>query len=163
MTKVSIGHAAKKLGVARETLRRWEAAGEIAVDRTAGGRRRYDLETLKAIASRHTANARGITVAYARIDANQQECELSKQVNLLESFCSINDWKYQALRDKETGSNGDESAAHELIEMISSKRVTRLVFTHIDSIPNYPPGILSMCEKFEVEVVIINAHRKNQV
>ena len=45
--KVSIGKAAKELGVALETLRRWEAEGKIKVERTPGGHRRYDLASLR--------------------------------------------------------------------------------------------------------------------
>ena len=40
--KVSIGEAARELGVTPETLRRWEAQGKIEVERTPKGHRRYD-------------------------------------------------------------------------------------------------------------------------
>ncbi len=48
--KVSIGQAAKELGVSQETLRRWEAAGKIEVERTPNGHRRYDLAKLNGVA-----------------------------------------------------------------------------------------------------------------
>ena len=44
--RVSIGQAAKELGVSKETLRRWEATGKIEVERTPKGHRRYDLSKL---------------------------------------------------------------------------------------------------------------------
>ena len=50
--KVSIGQAAKELGVSQETLRRWEAVGKIEVERTPNGHRRYDLAKLHGIAPR---------------------------------------------------------------------------------------------------------------
>ncbi|MDA8363955.1 MAG: MerR family DNA-binding transcriptional regulator [Gammaproteobacteria bacterium] len=41
---VSIHEATEFLGVAAQTLRRWERAGKLLPDeRTPGGRRRYDL------------------------------------------------------------------------------------------------------------------------
>ena len=50
--KISIGQAAKELGVSQETLRRWEAAGKIEVERTPNGHRRYHLAKLHGIAPR---------------------------------------------------------------------------------------------------------------
>ena len=47
--KVSIGKAALELGVHQETLRRWEEAGKITVERTPKGHRRYDLAKLRGI------------------------------------------------------------------------------------------------------------------
>ena len=45
---VPIQDAADALGVTAQTLRRWEREGRLIPDeRTAGGRRRYDLARLK--------------------------------------------------------------------------------------------------------------------
>ena len=47
--KASIGKIAKELGVAKETLRRWEKNGLITSERTPKGHRRYDLSAIKGI------------------------------------------------------------------------------------------------------------------
>ncbi len=47
--KVSIKKAAQELGVHEATLRRWEAAGKIQVERTPKGHRRYLLSSLTII------------------------------------------------------------------------------------------------------------------
>lgn len=44
---LSIGEAAKYLGVSRDTLRRWEKRGKIKSYRTPGGRRKYTLYDLE--------------------------------------------------------------------------------------------------------------------
>lgn len=44
---LSIGEAAKYLGVSRDTLRRWEKRGKIKSYRTPGGRRRYTIYDLE--------------------------------------------------------------------------------------------------------------------
>jgi putative resolvase len=44
---VGIGEAAEALGVSTTTLRRWEAAGKLVAEHTAGGHRRYDLSKLR--------------------------------------------------------------------------------------------------------------------
>ncbi|MHA1821176.1 MAG: MerR family DNA-binding transcriptional regulator [Promethearchaeota archaeon] len=44
---VSIGYASNILGVCKKALRRRDKAGELVPMRTAGGYRRYSLESLK--------------------------------------------------------------------------------------------------------------------
>ena len=53
--KVSIGEAARELGVTPETLRRWEAQGKIEVEWTPKGHRLYDLAGLHHVAPRAAA------------------------------------------------------------------------------------------------------------
>ena len=55
--RVRISEAARMLGVSVDTLRRWEAAGKIEVERTPGGHRRYEVDQLKGIARNRPAVA----------------------------------------------------------------------------------------------------------
>jgi putative resolvase len=63
--KVTIKKAADELGVHQETLRRWEAAGKIKVERTAKGHRRYDLASLRGV--RPIMIHEQSTICYARV------------------------------------------------------------------------------------------------
>jgi excisionase family DNA binding protein len=45
---MSIGEAARVLGVAVDTLRRWEREGKIAATRTLGGQRRFTRSDVEA-------------------------------------------------------------------------------------------------------------------
>ena len=74
--KVGIGRAATELGVSRDTLRRSEASGKIAVERTPSGHRRYDLAQLRSLAPIQAQSNR-ITVAYARISSQGQKEDLT--------------------------------------------------------------------------------------
>src|SRR5258708_20839584 len=98
--KVSISKAAKEMGVAIETLRRWEAAGKIEVERTPRGHRRYALATLrvKGIRPRTVISSRA-TVCYARVSSHDQKSDLITQLALLESYCAANSWTYEVLQD----------------------------------------------------------------
>ena len=62
---VSIGEAAKALGVSITTLRRWEASGRLAAEYTAGGHRRYDLAKLKPELFRAAADTQRRTAGYS--------------------------------------------------------------------------------------------------
>jgi putative resolvase len=84
--KVSIGKAATFLGVSKDTLRRWEAAGKIKVERTARGHRRYDLGKMVGIQPAKLSNKP--TVGYARVSGHDQKKDLQRQVELLEAYCA---------------------------------------------------------------------------
>jgi len=100
---VPIGVAAQELGVHPMTLRRWEAEGRIDPPiRTQGGRRRYDLSKLRAIAP-HKAPSTRATIAYARVSTSGQKDDLVRQVALLESYCATNGWSYEIISDVGSG------------------------------------------------------------
>ena len=102
--KVRISEAARELGVHPETLRRWEKAGKIEVERTPTGLRRYDLAKLRGLAP-HKAPSTRTTLLYARVSSHDQKEGLARQVVLLESFAAANGWTYEVLQDLGSGLN----------------------------------------------------------
>jgi molybdopterin-binding protein len=55
MSHFSVGEAAQLLGVSPDTVRRWIDGGQLAADRTPGGRRRVDGRVLARFASERAA------------------------------------------------------------------------------------------------------------
>jgi predicted site-specific integrase-resolvase len=156
--KVSIGRAARELGVSRETLRRWESEGRIEVDRASNGRRRYDLTRLgKLTAHSNTSNTRQ-TIGYARVSSPEQWGSLGRQVSLLESYCTINGWAHQVIKDTGTGVDYRNTGLRELIARICDGEVGRLVVPNVERLPRLGMELLlAICEIFNTEVVILNA------
>ena len=158
--KVSIGKAAKELGVSRDTLRRWEAAGKIEVERTPNGHRRYDLMDLRGYAPRRTPSKR-TTLAYARVSSQEQKGDLVTQVALLESYCAANGWEYEVLEDLGSGLNYNKRGLRQLIKRICAGDIGRLVLTHKDRLLRFGSEIIfAICEEFNIEVTIINQSEK---
>ncbi|CEE60057.1 hypothetical protein XAC3218_1380013 [Xanthomonas citri pv. citri] len=75
---VGIGEAARALGVSITTLRRWEVAGRLSAEHTAGGHRRYDLAKLRPEMFRAEDEANRRTVAYARVSSHDQKDDLER-------------------------------------------------------------------------------------
>ena len=154
--KVSIGQAAKELGVNRVTLRRWEAAGKIQVERTPKGHRRYDLSQLYGVTPRPPLAGRP-TLAYARVSIHDQKEDLVRQVALLESFCAANGWTYEVMQDLGSGMNYQKKGLQQLLKRICSGQVGRLVLTHKDRLLRFGSELVfAICEAYHTEVVIIN-------
>jgi len=153
---MSIGQAARELGVSRETLRRWEAAGKIQVERTPAGHRRYNLTQLRGLVPRPPVASR-LTLAYARVSGHDQKSDLATQIAALESYCAANGWSYEVIEDLGSGLNYHKRGLQQLIKRICSGEIGRLVLTHKDRLLRFGSELVfALCEEFGVEVVIIN-------
>ncbi len=156
--KVSIKAAAQELGVREETLRRWEQAGKITAERTAGGHRRYNLASLRLMteSSRPKLGER-VTIGYARVSSQDQLPDLQRQVGLLELYCATKGWTCEIIQDRGSGLNYHKRGLRDLLGRICSGEVGRLVLTHHDRLLRFGAELVfALCEHFGTEVIIIN-------
>jgi excisionase family DNA binding protein len=157
--KISIGKAAKLLGVSKDTLRRWEKDGKIHSERTFKGHRRYEDTKISGF---KRADRSDVTLGYARVSSHDQKQDLQRQVELLESYCSAKGWTYEILQDLGSGLNYQKKGLKQIIKKICSKSIQRLVLTHKDRLLRFGSELIfSLCEQFGVEVVLINATENN--
>ncbi len=154
--KVGIGQAAAELGVSRDTLRRWEAAGKITVERIPSGHRRYDLSQLRGLVPHQTASDR-VTIAYARVSHQKQKQDLKQQVRQLDTFCSEHGWDFELIQDVGSGVNYRNSGLRKLIQRICDGNVARLVMTNRDRLLRFGVDLVfALCENFQTQVIIMN-------
>lgn len=154
--KASIGIAAKHLGVSQDTLRRWERAGKISVERTARGHRRFDLSKLFG-KNLESAKSKQRTIAYARVSSHDQKNDLDRQAQVLENFCSSNGWTYEIIEDLGSGLNFEKRGLKKLMQTICAGKMDRLVLTHKDRLLRFGSELVfALCEQMGVEVVIMN-------
>ena len=155
---VPIHEAAEALGVSAQTLRRWEREGRLLPDeRTAGGRRRYDLARLKPEKFRSQAEAVRKTVAYARVSSHDHKDDLERQKQVLELYCARQGWTFEVIADLGSGMNYHKKGLKKLLEAIIEGQVGRLVITHKDRLLRFGAELVfAICEAKNVEVVILN-------
>ena len=155
--KISIGKAAKLLGVSKDTLRRWEKEGKLVAQRTLKGHRRYSEGEITGLRKTNPLESK-ITLGYARVSSHDQKKDLIRQIELLESFSSANGWKSEIIQDLGSGLNYQKKGLKLLIKKICSRAIQRLVLTHRDRLLRLGSELIfSLCEQFGVEIVIINA------
>jgi excisionase family DNA binding protein len=155
---ISIGDAAKKLGVSVKTVRRWADAGKLRFERSPTGHRRFYLADIKRITPRDFNQLEErITINYARVSSNDQKEDLTRQRQLLEAFSSANGWQFETISDLGSGLDYNKKGLQKLLKRIMQGDVGRLVLTHKDRLLRFGSEIVfTMCEEFETEVVIIN-------
>jgi len=154
---VSIHEAAEFLGVAVQTLRRWEREGKlVAHERTPGGRRRYDLARLRP-EQFHAPDGERRTVAYARVSSHDQKDDLERQKQVLELYCARQGWTFEVVADLGSGMNYHKKGLKRLLDAIVEGRIGRLVLTHKDRLLRFGAELVfAICEAKGVEVVILN-------
>ena len=150
---LKIGEAAKLLGVAVSTMRKWEATGELMPARkTAGGTRYYDANQLLNLGDTDTP-----TVCYARVSSHDQKADLDRQHTMLEAYCAAKGWRSHIIRDLGSGMNYRKKGLHELLLMILRNQMRRLVITHKDRLLRFGSELVfALCELQQIEVVIIH-------
>ncbi|MDD1427085.1 IS607 family transposase [Dolichospermum sp. ST_sed2] len=155
---ISIGDAAKELGVSVKTVRRWADAGKLRFERSPSGHRRFFLTDIKRITPRDFNQLEDrITINYARVSSDDQKEDLSRQIKVLEAFSGSNGWQFETISDLGSGLNYNKKGLQKLLKRIMQGDVGRLVLTHKDRLLRFGSEIVfAMCEEFETEVVIIN-------
>ncbi|BAZ90005.1 DNA binding domain-containing protein [Raphidiopsis curvata NIES-932] len=155
---VSIGEAAKELGVSVKTIRRWSDSGKLRFERSPSGHRRYYLADIKRITPRDLDKLETrITINYARVSSYDQKEDLKRQVQMLEAFSTSNIWQFETIQDLGSGLNYKKKGLTKLLKRIMSGEIGRLVITHKDRLLRFGSELVfAMCEEFETEVVILN-------
>jgi predicted site-specific integrase-resolvase len=161
MTLVKTGKAAEVLGVTPKTLRAWEQSGELLPDRRSrGGVRYYDITKITGLSTGLGSNEGMLTIGYARVTAPGQEASLSRQEELLESFCAARGWRHEIVSDLADGSgsgSGPGAGLKQLLKLILYKRVRRLVVTHKDRLLRFGSELIfTLCELQNIEIVVLN-------
>ena len=161
---LTIGEAAKVLGVTTTTLRNWDKNGLLHPDEyTRGGNRRYKLESLKNINPDVRYKTDDLkTIAYARVSSHDQKEDLARQVAVLEAYCAKHGFEYEVIQDLGSGMNYYKKGLTKLLNLILDGHVKRLVLTHKDRLLRFGAELVfAICEAKEVEVIIINKGEEN--
>ena len=155
---ISIGDAAKELGVSVKTVRRWADSGKLRYERSPSGHRRFYLADIKRITPRDFNQLEDrVTINYARVSSHDQKEDLTRQVQVLEAFSSANGWQFETISDLGSGLNYNKTGLQKLLKRIMQGDVGRLVLTHKDRLLRFGSELVfAMCEEYETEVVIIN-------
>jgi len=154
---VSIGDAARALGVSITTLRRWEACGKLRAEHTAGGHRRYDLAKLRPEMFHAPRDVARRTLAYARVSSHEHMDDLDRQQHALQLYCVRQGWTFELITDFGSGLNCHKKGLTRLLNAIIEGQIGRLVLTHKDRLLRLGSELVfAICAARNVEVVILN-------
>lgn len=152
---ISIGEAAKIIGVSVVTMRRWEKTGKVKSNfRTFGNHRRYKTIDVLKISNKEER----VNIGYARVSSHDQKKDLERQVDFLDNHLKNNKIKnIKIISDLGSGLNFKKKGLNQLINLLLSSKVETLYLTHKDRLLRFGSELIfNIAKKFGTEIVIIN-------
>ena len=139
MILLSIGHAARRLGVSVVTLRRWESIGKLkCVLKTVGGHRRYAEHDINSLLTK----SKRINICYARVSSHDQKSDLETQVKFLEKHCADRSIQSQTIQDLGSGLNFKKKGLNRLISLILTQQVDTVYVSNKDRLLRFGSELL---------------------
>ena len=153
--KYTIGEAAKALGVTVQTVRDWDRAGKIKSERTEGGHRRYDESEILKISGKRPKDNK-LTAIYVRVSTPSRKNDLEMQKQVLSLYCASKGWENIVIEDIGSGLNYNKKGLLELIKLIETNQIERLVLNYKDRLLRFGSEIIfEMCKYHNVDVVVV--------
>ena len=155
----TVNQAAAELNVTPATIRNWARKGKIKTTRTPGGHRRINGDELNRLKGEQPTTNNRVTALYARVSKNTKPAQedLNRQTQVLELYAAAHGWEYIIIQDVGSGLNYDKPGLKELIKLIETNQIERLVINYKDRLLRFGAEIIfQICKYHDVEVVIIN-------
>lgn len=165
MVLMSIGKFAKELGVTPEHVRTMHRTGEVIPARISEkGTRYYSEEQLRELKNSRTPQREEKVVAYCRVSTKSQKDELEKQVENVKSYMYAKGYSFEVITDIGSGINYKNKGLQELIFLINSNRVTKVVILHKDRLVQFGFELIQLlCDLHDVNIEIIdNSEQSNE-
>lgn len=165
MVLMSIGKFARELGVTPEHVRTMHRTGEVIPARISEkGTRYYSEEQLRDLKNSRTPQREEKVVAYCRVSTKSQKDDLEKQVENVKSYMYAKGYSFEVITDIGSGINYKNKGLRELISLIDSNQVTKVVILHKDRLVGFGFELIQLlCELHNVDIEIIDkSERSNE-
>jgi excisionase family DNA binding protein len=144
--------AAARFGYHTRTLIRWADAGRIDYVRSAGGQRRYSLESLDKIKSSSVEDTREV-ILYARVSTRTQKKELDNQIGFLGRAYPGT----RCINEVGSGLNFKRKRFIELMDSVQKHEVKRIVVAHKDRLVRFGFEFIEwFCLQHDCSIEVLN-------
>ena len=165
MVLMSIGKFAKELGVTPEHVRTMHRTGEVIPARISEkGTRYYSEEQLRELKNSRTPQREEKVVAYCRVSTKSQKEELEKQIENVKLYMYAKGYSFKVITDIGSGINYKNKGLQELISLINSNQITKVVVLYKDRLVQFGFELIQLlCDLHDVELEIIdNSEQSNE-
>lgn len=165
MVLMSIGKFAKELGVTPEHVRTMHRTGEVIPARISEkGTRYYSEEQLRELKNSRTPQREEKVVAYCRVSTESQKDDLEKQVENVKAYMYAKGYSFEVITDIGSSINYKNKGLQELISLINSNQITKVVILHKDRLVGFGFELIQLlCDLHDVKIEIIdNSERSNE-
>jgi predicted site-specific integrase-resolvase len=155
---ITVSQASSMLGVSKWTLRRYPR--EILEPlRTPKGHRRYRLSDVEKLQGVSTLENNNVVAIYCRVSSQdqKQKGDLERQKGRVLEHCIKKKYLVEyILEEVGSGLNDNRKKFHKLLELVSAKKITKVVVEHKDRLTRFNFEILKILFKgFNVDVEVV--------
>ena len=157
MTFISIGEVCRILGISISTAYRWLKLGRLKeAFRTLGNHRRFNKQEILSFYT-PVDSAERLTILYARVSSHDQKIDLITQEQKLVQYATIKQYtNTQLISDLGSGLNYKKSGLKQLLKLILTQKVKRLIINHKDRLLRFGSELVfTLCQYFNVDVIIL--------
>jgi predicted site-specific integrase-resolvase len=155
-----IGKFAKLIGVTQQSLRNWDKTGKLKPHHVSeSGYRYYSQEQLHyylGLKNERQKNDR-IVVGYCRVSSNKQKDDLERQIENVKTFMYAKGYLFKIVSDIGSGINYNKKGLNQLISMITSYEVEKIVVLYKDRLLRFGYELIeNLCAKYGTVIEIID-------
>ena len=164
MVLMSIGKFAKELGVTPEHVRTMHRTGEVIPARISEkGTRYYSDEQLRELKNNLSSQREEKVVAYCRVSTKSEKDDLEKQVENVKSYMYAKGYSFEVITDIGSGINYKNKGLQQLISLIDSNQVTKLVILYKDRLVRFGFELIQLlCDLHDVKIEIIDNSERSK-
>lgn len=164
MVLMSIGKFAKELGVTPEHVRTMHRTGEVFPARISEkGTRYYSDEQLRELKNNLSSQREEKVVAYCRVSTKSQKDDLEKQVENVKSYMYAKGYSFEVITDIGSGINYKNKGLQQLISLIDSNQITKLVILYKDRLVRFGFELIQLlCDLHDVKIEIIDNSERSK-
>tara|TARA_R110002049_G_scaffold1641_4_gene12504 strand:- start:26928 stop:27551 length:624 start_codon:yes stop_codon:yes gene_type:complete len=149
---LSIGEAAKKVGVHPQTLRVWEKEGKLTPQKTSKGHRRYTIQELSKVTG-NVLDIKRDNVIYARVSSRKQEGDLDRQIEFMQKLFPM----HEVIKDIGSGINFKRPGLQSLLERVCTGTIGTIAISYKDRLCRIGFDLFeSICTIFGSKIFVIN-------
>lgn len=166
MKYYSIGEFAKLIGKTEQTLRNWDKNNTLKPHHVLeSGYRYYSQKQLNHFFGlkndKEQLNRR--IVGYCRVSSNKQKDDLERQIENVKAYMIARGYQFDIISDIGSGINYNKKGLNQLIELISSSQVEKIVILHKDRLLRFGFELIeNLCSQFNTTIEIIDNTEKTE-
>ena len=162
----SIGEFAKLIGKTEQTLRNWDKSNILKPHHVAESRYRYysqeQLNHFFGLKNNATELNRKI-IGYCRVSSNKQKDELERQIENVKTYMIARGYQFEIISDIGSGINYNKKGLNQLIELISSSQVEKIVVLYKDRLLRFGFELIeNLCIQFNTIIEVIDNTEKTE-
>ena len=159
MEYYGIGKFADLIGVTQQSLRNWDKTGRLKPHHVGkSGYRYYSQEQLyHYLGLQNKQDKKRKIIGYCRVSSNKQKDDLKRQEENVKTYMYAKGYSFEIISDIGSGINYNKKGLNQLISMITSYEVDKIVILYKDRLLRFGYEIIeTLCTKYDTAIEIID-------